>query len=137
MWGAMSATDVSPLCSLNATVYEEVLDNFLLPAVEDLFGDADFTCQQDLAPPHTAKTTKKWFEHHQIGQIGWSAYSPDLNSTEDLSGTVKKTSQRYRPTTLEQLKCAITLYWQAIPPGECDRLICSMPRRLEAVIGQR
>ncbi len=62
VWGAMSVTGVGPLCFLkgtvNSAVYQEVLESFLVPAAEDLFGDADFIFQQDLAPPHSAKTTK-------------------------------------------------------------------------------
>ncbi len=62
IWGAMSSAGVGPLCFLKtnftAPVYQEVLDHFMLPSADQLFKDADFIFQQDLAPAHTAKSTK-------------------------------------------------------------------------------
>ncbi len=62
IWGAMSSAGGGPLCFLKtnvtAPVYQEILEHFMLPSVDQLFKDADFIFQQDLAPAHTAKTTK-------------------------------------------------------------------------------
>ncbi len=33
----------------------------MLPAADQLYGDADFIFQQDLAPAHSAKATSTWF----------------------------------------------------------------------------
>ncbi len=61
VWGAMSSAGVGPLCFLrskvNTAVYQEVLEHFMLPAADQLYGDADFIFQQDLAPAHSAKAT--------------------------------------------------------------------------------
>ncbi len=50
----MSSAGVGPLCFLrskvNTAVYQEVLEHFMLPAADQLYGDADFIFQQDLAP---------------------------------------------------------------------------------------
>ncbi len=60
IWGAMSSAGVGPLCFLrstvNAAIYQEMLEHFMLPSADKLYGDADFIFQQDLAPAHTAKT---------------------------------------------------------------------------------
>ncbi len=62
IWSAMSSASVGPLCFLKtnvtAPVYQEVLENFMLPSADQIFKDADFIFQQDLAPAHTAKSTK-------------------------------------------------------------------------------
>ncbi len=34
----------------------------MLPAADQLYGDADFIFQQDLAPAHSAKATSTWFK---------------------------------------------------------------------------
>ncbi len=44
----------------------------------DFHGDADFIFQQDLAPAHTAKGTKSWFNDHGVTVLDWPANSPDL-----------------------------------------------------------
>ncbi len=58
---AMSSAGVGPLCFLkstvNAAIYQEILEHFILPSADKLYGDADFIFQQDLAPAHTAKGT--------------------------------------------------------------------------------
>ncbi len=83
VWGAMSFACVSPLCFLrskvNAIVYQEVLEHFMLPGADQLYGDADFIFQQDLAPAHSAKATSTWFKDHGIPVLNWPANSPDLN----------------------------------------------------------
>ncbi len=59
VWGAMSSAGIGPLCFLrskvNTTVNHEVLEHFMLPAADQLYGDADFIFQQDLAPAHMPK----------------------------------------------------------------------------------
>ncbi len=55
------------------------LEHFMLPSADHLFKDADFIFQQDLAPAHTAKSTKSWLNDHGVGVLDWPANSPDLN----------------------------------------------------------
>ncbi len=40
--------------------------NFMLPSADKLYGDTDFIFQQDLAPAHSAKSTKSWFNDHVL-----------------------------------------------------------------------
>ncbi len=62
IWAAMSSAGVGPLCFLkstdNAAIYQDILEHFMLPSADKLYGDADFIFQQDLAPAHIAKGTK-------------------------------------------------------------------------------
>ncbi len=75
IWGAMSSAGVGPLCFLKtnvtAHVYQDILEHFMLSSADQLFKDADFIFQKDLAPAHTAKSTKSWLNDH-------------LNPTENL-----------------------------------------------------
>ncbi len=83
IWAAMSSAGVGPLCFLkstvNAAIYQEILEHFMLPSADKLYGDADFIFQQNLAPAHTAKGTKSWFNDHGVTVLDWPANSPDLN----------------------------------------------------------
>ncbi len=71
--GAMSSAGVVPLCFLKTNVtapaYQEILDHFMLSSADQLFKDADSIFQQDLAPAHTAKSTKSWLNNHGVGVL--------------------------------------------------------------------
>ncbi len=90
IWDAMSSAGVGPLCFLKtnvtAPVYQDISEHFKLPSADQLFKDADFIFQQDLAPAHTAKSTKSWLNDHGVGVgvLDWPANSPDLNPIENL-----------------------------------------------------
>ncbi len=70
IWGVMSSAGVGSLCFLKtnvtAPVYQDILEHFMLPSADQLFKDADFIFQQDLAPAHTAKSTKSWLNDHGV-----------------------------------------------------------------------
>ncbi|KAI4886169.1 hypothetical protein NFI96_033331 [Prochilodus magdalenae] len=117
VWGCMSARGVGKLCFLkktvNAAVYQDVLETFLIPTVEEQFGEEDFIFQQDLAPAHAAKSTKDWFTKKQLEVLAWPANSPDLNVIENLWAIVKRKIRDRKPTTLDQLKQNIATAWEA------------------------
>ncbi len=64
-WGEMSSA-----CFLKTNVIapfcQDILEHFMLPSADQLFKDADFIFQQDLAPAHAAKSTKSWLNDHGV-----------------------------------------------------------------------
>ncbi len=125
----MSSAGVGPLA-----IYQEILEHFILPSADKLYGDADFIFQQDLAPVHTAKGTKSWFNDHGVTVLDWPANSPDLNPIENLWGIVKRKMRDTRPNNADELKATVKETWASIPNQQCHKLITSMPRQIEAVI---
>ncbi len=118
----------------NAKIYQYILEHFMFPSADQLFKDADFIFQQDLAPVHTAKSTKSWLNDHGVGVLDWPANSPDLNPIENIWGIVKRKMRNKRPKNTDELKATVKETWASIPPQQCHKLITSMPRRIEAVI---
>ncbi len=41
----------------------------MLPFADQLFKHANFIFQQDLAPAHPAKSTKRWLNDHGVGVL--------------------------------------------------------------------
>ncbi len=138
IWGAMSSAGVGPLCFLKtnvtAPIYQEILEHFMLTTADQLFKDADFIFQQDLALAHTAKSTKSWLNDHGVGVLDRPANSPDLNPIENLWSIVKRKMRNKRPKNADELKATVKETWASIPPQQCHKLITSMPCRIEAVI---
>ncbi len=126
IWAAMSSAGVGPLCflksTINADIYQDILEHFMLPSADKLYGDADFIFQQDLAPAHTAKGTKSWFNDHGVTVLDWPSNSPDLNPRESMMRDTRpnNTDDRYQSNL------------GFITPEQCHRLIDSMPRRIDA-----
>ncbi len=112
--GAMSSAGVGPLCFLKTNiispVYQDVLEHFMLPSADQLFKDADFIFQQDLAPAHTAKSTRSWFNDHDVSVLDWPENSPDLN-IENLWGIVKRKMRNKRPQNADELKTTVKETW--------------------------
>ncbi len=113
--------------TVNAAIYQEILEHLMLPSADKLYGDADLIFQQDLVPAHTAKGTKSWFNDHVLlCLIGQQTY---------LTWTPLRIYGIYtRPNNADDLKAAIKATWASITLEQCHRLIVSMPRRIDAVI---
>ncbi len=138
IWAAMSSAGVGLLYFLmsrvNAAIYQEILDHFMLTSADKIYGDADFIFQQDLAPAHTAKGTKSWFKDHGVTVLDWPANLPDLIPIENLWDMVKRKMRDTKPNNADDLKAAIKATWASITPEQCHRLIDSMLCRIDAVI---
>ncbi len=120
----MSSAGVGSLCFLKTNVTAPVYQ---------YIDYTDFIFQQDLAPVHTAKSTKSWLNDHGVSVLDWPANSPDLN-IDNLWSIVKRKMRNKRPTNADELKATVKETWASTPPQQCHKLITSMPRRIEAVI---
>ncbi len=66
----------------------------MLPSADQLFKDADFIFQQDLAPAHTAKSTKTWLNDHGVGVLDWPADSPELKPYRESMGYCQEENEK-------------------------------------------
>ncbi len=127
VWAAVTSAGVGPLCFLKSTVntdiYQEILEHFMLPSADKLYGDAEFIFQQDLAPAHTAKGPKAG--SMTMCYCAWLASK--LTWPEPLDER-HQTQQCRWPEGRYQSNLGF------ITPEQCHRQIDSMPRRIDAVI---
>jgi transposase len=110
-------------------VYDGELASFL-PKIPDSI------LMEDGAPIHTCKAAAEWRRQHGIDKMVWPARSPDLNPIEHIWRILKEhlNDQGKRPSNLKASRKVILDGWADIPTAQLDRLIGTMPERMNAVI---
>ncbi len=53
----------------------------MLSSADQLYGDADFIFQQDMAPAHTDKGTKSWFNDHGVTENLWDTLKRNMRNS--------------------------------------------------------
>jgi len=141
VWGCMGWNGVGKLIEvqgkMDAVQYCEILDEGVAESFEKLdMPEEEGIFQQDNDPKHTSRKADQWFEDNNIQVLQWPAQSPDMNPIEHLWHHLKSQLQKYDlpPKGVHELWERVVKEWDEIPPEVCQRLIESMPRRIQAVI---
>ena len=122
--------------TVNTEVYIDLLDAYLLPSVDKLFGD-DFVFQHDLAPAHHSYKTAKYLKEKRIDVLEWPCKSPDLNIIEFVWQKMKTRVQQVHLKTLEELKAVLYEVWASFTQNELEEMVESMPKRIHEVIAKK
>lgn len=140
IWGCFSWYGVGPICriegKMTADIYLKILRDTMLPYAEEEM-PIRWVYMHDNDPKHTAARVKNWLQQQNIDVMPWPAQSPDINPIENLWIDVKKAVQEAKPSNVRQLWEVVKGAWSAITPERCQRLIESMPRRMEAILSNK
>ncbi len=99
--------------------------------VPQAFSDAARVPEEE---PHTAAITTAWLRSRRVRVLNWPACSPDLSPIENIWRIIKRKVRQRRPRTLQQLETYIRQEWDQIPTPKLQKLITSIPRRLQTVL---
>ncbi|CAF4580801.1 unnamed protein product, partial [Didymodactylos carnosus] len=139
VWGCMTAEGIGPLTvykgRVNGKKYIDMLNLSLPSFIKKRFKPGQkWYFMQDNAPCHTCKFSKQWFEKKKYKLMRWPAASPDLNPIENLWDYIDKKLTHHRLSTAHELETIIKKLWSEINPETCNKLVESMPRRLQSCI---
>lgn len=119
-----------------------LLEDVMLPTVRAMAipeGES-ITCVQDRSRIHTAHIVTEWFNRHpEIQVIDWPVKGCDINPIENLWGIMKQEIVMGPERTCDASDRSVREVSESVRlrPNVCERLVASMPTRLNEVIDAR
>ncbi len=139
VWGCINAYGMDSLHvlegTMNAERYIKVLEQHMFPSRRRLIQGRPCVFQQNNAKPHTAAITTAWLRSRRVRVLNWPASSPDISPIENIWRIIKE--KYLKDEALQQLETYIRQEWDQIPTPKLQKLITSMPRRLQTVWKRR
>ena len=139
-WGSFNAKGTGRLINvegmMNSDKYKAVLQTHLLPTMQRDFPDGDGIFQQDLAPCHTSRKMRTFFEESGLTILEWPGNSPDMNPVENLWAIIKRRLQKEDCSTMQKMISAVIKVWYHDEElaEMCSNLVESMPKRVKMLV---
>ncbi|KAF0736227.1 hypothetical protein Ae201684P_006798 [Aphanomyces euteiches] len=138
VWGAINFNGVGALrfCDgkMKSEDYKCLLDDELGDNAAKFGLPLDFVFQLDKAPIHKTALVSKFLDENMIETLDHPPQGPDLNPIKHVWEFISRRLRELHATSVESLKARIMTIWDQIPQDYIQKLILSMPKRMEDVI---
>ncbi len=122
---------------LDAAQYCDLLRIHLIPAINHVMAGKWWVLFQDGAPSHRARMTQTFLEHNvpcYVPANEWPPNSPNLNPIEHVWAMLKKKTWELDHSSFHAFKRAFFQLWDQLESSLLEKMILSLPDRLQAVI---
>ena len=146
VWGCISmsaksvgwASRINVKGTMDTSLYLQVLEDEMQKSVDWCFDKSDkgeWFFQQDNATCHKSQAVLKFLNDKKIKLLDHPPQSPDLNPIESLWNHIKhQINKKHIMNGVEDIWSAFEEELNKIPPDYCEKLIRSMPERIQAVL---
>lgn len=141
-WGGIMFGRRTPLVPIQGAMTgrkyrDDILEPIVAPFAEH--HAEEFTLMDDNARPHRHHVVNTFLDQHRIRRMEWPPYSPDLNCIENAWAILKRAinNRPNPPHTLQDVSQAAVEEWDNIQQEVLDRLIESMPHRVQRCLQMR
>ena len=125
VWAGISKCGATHICVfdqiMDGPLYVKILEDFLVPFLNEAFPDGDYRFMQDNDPKHTSRAAKDFFEENDIKWWPTPASSADFNPIERIWAELKHYIARtVKPINKKELVEGITSFWkERMTPEKC------------------
>lgn len=140
VWGCFSYEGPGKLTLVEGNLkqdgYLSILQQHLVPQIQDWFDEEPCFFQQDNAPCHKSARVMHFLRQQQFQVLDWPPFSPDLSPIENLWAIVKKKVHMELTMNKEELFARLWIIWMEDPEIKkaCQALIEGIPRRIQSCI---
>lgn len=138
VWGCMSYAGVGNLVFIDTTMdrhfYLNLFKANLKTSATKLGLSAKWIFQHDNDPKHTSHVVKEWLLYNVPKQLHFPPQSPDINPIENLWDELDRRVRKNKISNKEDLKKAFSDEWMKIGSDITEKLVSSMPRRIQALL---
>ena len=138
MWAGISLRGATSIVifegKMNAPLYSTILEQGLLPFIEEVYPDGH-KLMQDNDPKHTSTHIKHFFYEHDINWWKTPPESPDFNPIENMWHELKEYIRReVKPHTKGELISGIEEFWNTVDIEKCKKYIKHLRKVLPRAI---
>jgi hypothetical protein len=142
-WGCFSAKGPGYMAmfegSLDAAGLRDIFRDYLLPTVEEHFGEGtEWWLLHDNDPGrHHSQVLKTFMHNNYIRPLDFPPYSPDLNPIENVWREMDVRMASTQADSKGELEGVVAQTWASLTPEYCSGLARSMPKRIAQVIERK
>ena len=137
VWGCFSYHGVGRLVTIpgrmTSQMYTQILSDNVMASAQEMGIASDFVFQHDNDPKHKARLTREYLRKEGWEVLEWPSYSPDCNPIEHLWEQEDRQIPKRLRTRFSTFNDVLHDEWKAIEQSVLQKLVHSMPERLEAV----
>lgn len=122
--------------TMNAARYIDLLEQ-VVPEMEELFPNKDYIFQDDTSRIHRTSAVVKFVEENMPERIDINEQAVKMDDVwpiENLWSIIRDDLSKYEFHSLHDVKQAIIDIWENFSVEKCEKMIDSIPKRLNAIV---